>query len=119
MIQISARKAESTLAFDQRDPGAMPQMLAAFIAGRILVGDKDFQIHCTLQSKTLCRDIAKRAALQGFQQTFTKRGQADLGEFGKFTASNIFHPIFTFQDSKSNQGQDHYAFNRRVQYLIR
>jgi len=33
MIQIGARKAERALLFDQRDPGAISQMLAAFIAG--------------------------------------------------------------------------------------
>lgn len=50
-------------------------------------------------------------AFQSFQQPFPKRGQADSGEFGKFMTTDVFQSIFTFHDSKSNQGKDYHTFN--------
>jgi hypothetical protein len=42
MIHVRAGEAERAFPFDERDPHAVSQMLAAFVAGGILGGDEDF-----------------------------------------------------------------------------
>ena len=42
MIQVGTGEAERALAFNQRDPGMMPQLFATFITDRFARGDEDF-----------------------------------------------------------------------------